>query len=310
MKVTGARPFLKWAGGKSTLVYELDRRLGSEPENRFRRYIEPFVGAGAFFFHLRRRYPRLPCRLSDNNGALIETYLVIRDRVEELIARLAWHREQHSPEHYYKVRGTAPEDPVERAARFIYLNRTCYNGLYRVNRSGRFNVPMGRYRNPQILAAENLRAVSHSLEETELSATDFEKALSDGGKGDLVYLDPPYHPLSATSQFTAYTSGGFGVVDQKRLAGAFERLSRRGAHVMLSNSDTELVRSLYENLRPRPELIRVQAPRAINSSAKGRGAIAELLICSAVEPEASRSSARPTGRERSRFRGAMSERER
>jgi DNA adenine methylase len=270
------RPFLKWAGGKGQLLAEIIRRL--PPDKRIVRYIEPFVGGGALFFWIRDHFPQIPCRIADRNAPLIDTYQVTRDCVEELVAALRSHAEAHSAEHYYAVRRSEPSDAVERAARFIYLNRTCYNGLWRVNRGGRFNVPLGRYKNPRIVDEDNLRSVSTALQGVEIVCQDFEEAVSGGGPGDFVYFDPPYQPLSSTSHFTAYTSEGFDLEAQKRLARTFETLNRDGAFLILSNSDVEDVRGLYRNLFPRPILDRVRVSRPINSNGERRGAVSELLI--------------------------------
>lgn len=271
-------PFVKWAGGKGSILGEIAARI---PRHRsYRRYVEPFVGAGAVLFWIRRSFPPLECRIGDSNEELVNAYLSIRDDVERVIAKLETHQLLHGKEHYYAVRRASPHDSAERAARFIYLNRTCYNGLYRVNRKGRFNVPMGRYQSPRIVDRENLLAVSTSLEGVEISHGDFESLTASCGPGDLVYLDPPYDPISATSRFTSYTSDGFGVEEQRRLARVFRELVGRKATVILSNSDTPLVRQLYEELDPRPAIDEVAVARAINSNARGRGPIQELLICS------------------------------
>jgi len=261
------------------LVAEIARRL--PPPDTLVRYVEPFVGGGAFFFWMRENHPDLRCRIADRNVPLVDTYLAVRDAVEELITALRPHAEKHSSNHYYAVRRLQPTDPVERAARFIYLNRTCYNGLWRVNRGGNFNVPLGRYQNPRIIDEENLRRASQALQGVEVLCLDFEEAVRDLGSGDLVYFDPPYQPLSQTSCFTAYTSNGFDGEEQERLARVFQRLRNQGAFVILSNSDAEPVRRLYQDLLPQPVLTRVRVPRAINSKGRGRGAINELLICSA-----------------------------
>jgi DNA adenine methylase len=273
------RPFVKWAGGKGSLLSEIAARIPRRL--RFDRYFEPFVGAGALFFWIRRSLPGLECHITDSNEELINAYRVIRDEVERLAAKLETHQALHSEDHYYTVRRAAPREPAERAARFIYLNRTCYNGLYRVNRRGAFNVPMGRYEHPRILDRENLLAVSTALRGAGIEAGDFEGATEGVGERDLVYLDPPYHPLSETSAFTSYTPAGFGEEEQRRLARVFEKLSRRGAFVVLSNSSAPFVRDLYESLDPRPRIDEVAVPRAISSKGKGRGPVAELLISSA-----------------------------
>ena len=273
---TAPRPFLKWAGGKKQVLEAIVKHLPSDKE--LVRYVEPFVGGGALFFWVRHNFPHLPCRIADRNGSLINAYQVARDAVEELVAALKPHAHRHSAEHYYAVRRSEPADAVARAARFIYLNRTCYNGLWRVNRDGQFNVPLGRYRNPRILDEHNLRRVSEALQGVEILCKDFEEAVRGCGPGDWVYLDPPYQPLSPTSRFTAYTSEGFGLDAQERLAQVFQRLSRDGALVILSNSDAPPVRRLYRSLVPRPVVARVQVSRSINSNGGRRGAVSELLI--------------------------------
>jgi DNA adenine methylase len=269
-------PFVKWAGGKGSLISEIASRI---PRGRaFRRYYEPFAGAGAFFFWIRRSFPALECFLSDSNEELINAYRAVRDDAERVLAKLETHQLLHSKEHYYAVRRSVPRESTERAARFIYLNRTCYNGLYRVNRRGVFNVPMGRYDRPRIVDRENLLAVGTALRGVAVETSDFEAATEGAGARDLVYFDPPYQPLSETSAFTSYTSSGFGRDEQRRLARVFEKLTRRGASVILSNSGSKEVRELYESLEPPPRIDEVQMPRAINSKGKSRGPVPELLI--------------------------------
>jgi DNA adenine methylase len=269
-------PFVKWAGGKTALLSEIAHRI---PRTRtFRRYVEPFVGAGALFFWIRRSFPGLSCSIADSNEDLINAYRAIRDHTERVLAKLETHQLLHGEEHFYAVRKAAPREPAERAARFIYLNRTCYNGLYRVNRRGNFNVPFGRYDHPRIVDRENLLAVATVLADVEIETADFERATEGAGPEDLVYFDPPYHPLSETSAFTGYTSGGFGADEQRRLARVFEDLTRRGAFVILSNSSSEFVRRLYESCDPRPRIDEVSMPRAINSKVKSRGPVPEFLI--------------------------------
>ena len=274
-------PFLKWAGGKTTLIEEIAKRVS--PTETFTRYVEPFVGGGALFFWIRHELPRLTCRIADRNPLLTNTYVVVRDAVDELISALEVHARKHSTDHYYEVRQSNPSDPVERAALFIYLNRTCYNGLWRVNRRGEFNVPLGKYTNPKILDEKTLRMVSQTLQDVEIWCVDFEEAVGDCGRNDLIYFDPPYQPLSATSRFTSYTPEGFGREEQERLARVFEILRKKGAFVILSNSDAEIVRNLYQVLSPKPILDRVRVARSINSKAGRRGAIDELLIYGSVD---------------------------
>lgn len=264
------RPFLKWAGGKTQLLPELLARIPST----FNRYHEPFVGSGALFFALRARGLAAKACLSDVNGPLVETYKAIRDDVEGVIAALSVHRNDEA--YFYRIRGLDPATlPLpERAARVLYLNRTCFNGLYRENRNGRFNVPFGRYSRPRICDAENLRAASAALKGVCVSQREYPSIRDVAKPGDLVYFDPPYHPVSATSSFTSYDRHGFGEEDQRRLRDVFAELAARGVHVILSNSDTPLVRELYDGFR----IDRVWASRAINSKGNRRGKVAEVIV--------------------------------
>ena len=259
-------PVLKWAGGKGRLLAQYQPYFPTD----YRRYYEPFVGSAAVFFYLQPTQ----ARLSDVNAELITVYQILQTRVEELLSQLAVHSERHNKDYYYQVRAEAPEDPVRRAARTLYLNRTCYNGLYRVNSRGGFNVPAGRYKNPRILHPERLLAASQALQGVRLEVAPFESVLGEARKGDLVYFDPPYQPLSATSSFTAYTRDSFGVPQQELLAQLFRKLAKKKVKVMLSNSDTPLIRKLYEGF----QLVEVRAPRFINSKADRREAIGELLV--------------------------------
>ncbi len=263
---SSAKPFLKWAGGKTQLLGEILARV----PKRFGRYYEPFLGGGAVFFALKPER----ATLSDINGDLIATYMAVRDHVEDVVIALRDYR--CNKEDYYRVRGQCIEGmtEAERAARLIYLNRTCFNGLYRVNRSGQFNVPFGQYRNPTICHAENLRQVSLAMRSMRLRCQPVTDLARQARRGDFVYFDPPYAPVSATAQFVQYARGGYGVQDQKALARLFRALSRRGVHVLLSNSDTPLVRHLYRDFR----IERVMARRSINRSADGRGVVPEVLV--------------------------------
>ncbi len=244
-----------------------------------RGYAEPFVGSGALFFHLRgagKLHGRVT--LSDSNPDLINAYRVIRDDIEGLIELLAGHRRHHSREHYYDTRALDRSghrlDTVEQAARTIYLNRTCYNGLYRVNRSGQFNVPMGSYRNPAILQEKVLRAAHSALQGVSLEARDYRLLRSEFRPGDFVYFDPPYQPSSDTANFTSYTADAFDEEDQRRLAHLFGDLSNRGVLCMLSNSHTPLIRELYHGYR----IETVRARRMINSKGNGRGEVNEVVV--------------------------------
>ncbi len=263
-----ARPIIKWAGGKWKLLAQLQRLL--LPASAIGAYYEPFVGGAAMFFSLQHH----PATLSDTNGELINLYSAIRDHVDDVIAALSAHLNEK--DYYYQVRAQSPESltPIERAARFIYLNKTCYNGLYRVNRRGQFNVPFGSYRNPTICDEPNLRAASRALQEVTLLHADYESTLKSAQAGDFIYFDPPYQPVSKTASFTSYTDAPFGEEDQIRLAEAMRVLSARGCYVMQSNSDTPLIRQLYDGFH----IETIQANRAINCKASGRGAVTELVI--------------------------------
>ncbi len=264
------QPFLKWAGGKSQLLAKYEPYL--PPPEAFRCYYEPFLGSAALFFHLHPAQ----AQLSDRNDKLIELYHVVRDQLEQLIPILSRH--QNDRDYFYQIRGLDPATltPVERAARLIYLNRTCYNGLYRENDQGEFNVPFGRYQNPRICDAPRLQAASRALQSAELCTADFDEAVAFAEAGDFVYFDPPYVPLSRTSNFTSYHHLGFSEADHRRLAETFHVLSARGCRAMLSNSSAELVYELYAGRGYR--LIEVQARRSINSKSNGRGPVTELLI--------------------------------
>ncbi len=268
------RPFLKWAGGKRQLLPELIARVIQA--GTFARYHEPFVGGAALYFELagRDQLGYRPAHLSDVNSRLIEIYRSVQCEPDAVIAALRDHKRQHSEEHYYATRAQVPNSETDRAARIIYLNRTCFNGLYRENSRGEFNVPMGRYVNPLICDEDNLRAASRALAKAKLHCRGFQEAAKDVKEGDFVYFDPPYDPLSATSVFTSYHQDNFGVEDQRQLAETFKVLHQRGAKLLLSNSDTPLIRSLYADFT----IEEVQATRNLNSRADRRGKITELLV--------------------------------
>ncbi len=261
------RPPIKWAGGKGGLISQFEPLF---PGNGYPLYIEPFVGGGAVFFHL------LPAEaiLIDDNPELVNFYRVLKGSVDALVADMRKHRSD--ADYFYRIRAVNTEslDEVARASRFLYLNKTAYNGLYRVNRKGEFNVPFGRYRNPRIVDEENLRLVSAALGRAEIILGDFGQALDYAAPGAFVYLDPPYDPLSSTSRFTSYTSGSFGEADQLRLARVFRELDRAGCLLMLSNSDTPFIRRLYAGY----DATVVPARRAINCRADRRGPVSELVI--------------------------------
>jgi DNA adenine methylase len=266
------RPFVKWVGGKRQLLAQLISRM---PE-KYGKYYEPFLGGGALFFAVQPE----KAVLSDCNQDLINAYEVIQSNPQALIKSLTGHTAKHCEEYYYEQRALdreanyAKKSAVERASRLIYLNKTCFNGLYRVNSKGYFNVPFGAYKNPKICDAENLLACGNLLKSAKLHARSYKELLKTVKAGDFVYLDPPYAPLSATSNFTNYAADGFGAQDQVDLRDFCRKLDEKGAHWMLSNSAAELIYDLYKDFH----IEEVQASRNINSQAEGRGKITELII--------------------------------
>ncbi|HEY7696522.1 MAG TPA: DNA adenine methylase [Nitrososphaeraceae archaeon] len=269
-------PFVKWAGGKSQLIPQIIRLIPL----RFARYFEPFLGGGAIFFQLAS--PNRNAFLSDINYELINAYKVIKTHVEELIPELIYHQNEYnkSPKkYYYHLRDSISSmNKINKAARFIALNKTCYNGLYRVNKRGLFNVPIGRYKNPLICDTDNLRKMSVVLKRSGsfLEVSDYKKILEKAQRDDFVYLDPPFYPISNTANFTSYTNNGFSLEDQKELATIFTELTGKGCKVLLSNSNTEEIRRLYSNYSHLTQVINVN--RSINAVASKRVGHTELLI--------------------------------
>ena len=265
-----AKPFLKWAGGKRQLLSELLPRV---PENA-QRYFEPFLGGGALFFELTPS----SASLSDVNSELINAYRVVRDSPQELLAVLA--EFSNDEQEYYRVREWDREEAfterseLERAARVLYLNRSCFNGLYRVNSKGQFNVPFGKYKNPKFADPSTIFACSKALQGVELQVCSFEQIEAAVEKNDFVYFDPPYVPLSSTSSFTSYAQGGFGSEEQHALAALFARLSEKGAFVMLSNSSAKETKELYQDFL----IEEVAATRAVNSKGDRRGPVPEIIV--------------------------------
>ncbi len=268
------KPVIHYPGGKRQLLPELRKRLPAE----FREYREPFVGAGALFFDIAPK----KAVINDYNSEIVNIYRTIRDDVDGLIALLQVYKEQDSKDFFLKIRGwDRKEDfgelsPTARAARIMYLNKTCYNGLMRYNSRGEFNSPYGNGTRSVILEEELLREISLFLRTNKIRIQegDFEEAVQEAGAGVFVYMDPPYVPISATSSFTEYSPGGFGREDQERLAKVVQELDARGAQVMISQSDDPFVRELYHGLR----IEEVQATRCINSKSDRRGKIGELII--------------------------------
>lgn len=267
------RPFLKWAGGKTQLIDQLLLRLPYS----FAVYHEPFLGGGALFFALFRKKKITRAILSDINPELIDTYIAIRDHVREVISLLADF--PHNEQFYYEIRARDPWKMglSERAARMIYLNKTGYNGLYRVNQKGQFNVPFGRYKSPDYCNVENLMAVSLALRDVDLLVSPFDDVLKRAKGGDFVYFDPPYAPISRTANFTSYHSSGFSDDDQRRLCDVCQQLAEALVSVMVSNSNAPIIKTLYT--RSRGFYVgEVLANRAINSNASRRGKLTELII--------------------------------
>ena len=267
-------PFLKWVGGKRQLMPTIVDIL---PKNiKDLNYVEPFIGGGAVLFHLQSKN----AIINDFNDELINVYNVIKDNLTDLIADLKKH--ENNADYFYKIRGLDRiEDfkdlsPVQRASRIIYLNKTCFNGLYRVNNAGEFNAPFGRYTNPNIVNEPTLKAVSKYLNSNNISirSGDYASVLEETSEKSFVYLDPPYHPISVNSNFTGYIQGGWDIFDQARLRDACNKLNEKGVKFLLSNSSSPQIKDLYENY----EIITVKANRAINSNGADRGEIDEVLI--------------------------------
>lgn len=267
LRARSAEPFLKWAGGKRRLIPRIQEYL---PKS-FKMYCEPFLGGGALYFHLQ---PGISF-LADSNSELITTYRIVRDKPKELIQALSRH--YYDKDYYYQIREVNPEQltEVEVAARMIYLNRAGFNGLYRVNASGKFNVPFGRYTNPTIVDTERILSCSDALRGAVIENIPFQglpwQAFTPG---DFVYFDPPYVPLSKTSSFTAYDKNGFTQKEQEELADVFRYLDKRGVALMLSNAGHELVQKLYSGFK----IVEIPMLRMINSKANKRGAVTEYLV--------------------------------
>ncbi|WP_017658855.1 DNA adenine methylase [Baaleninema simplex] len=281
-----AQPFLKWAGGKRQLIPIIKKYI----PRKYTQYYEPFVGAGAVLFSLQPAKKSIV--INDTNSELINCYKTIRDNPEDLLNLCKQHESNNSKEYYYRLRGRDRQpgfeklSSVERAARIIYLNKTCFNGLFRVNSQGQFNVPYGDYANPVVADPAVIKAVSTFLNQRSVTIDrgDFEDSVSKAKKGAFVYFDPPYHPISDTSSFTGYSINGFGEIEQKRLKSVCDELSDRGCHVLVSNSNAPFIRELYGDSRY--EIVEVRASRSINSVGSKRGKIGELLIYNKYECKA------------------------
>ncbi|WP_077369584.1 DNA adenine methylase [Anaerosalibacter sp. Marseille-P3206] len=266
-------PVVKWVGGKRQLLTEIDKYIPSH----FSTYYEPFLGGGAVFFYLQPQ----KAIVNDINEELINLYKVIKDNVEELIVDLKKHKNE--PDYFYSIRELDRDievykklNLVERASRIHYLNKTCYNGLFRVNSQGQFNVPFGRYKNPNIVNETTLRAVSNYFNSSNIifKCCDFEEAVKGARKGSFIYFDPPYDPVSDTSSFTGYDKGGFSREEQIRLKKLCDKLNDRGIKFLLSNSETDFILDLYRDYK----IEIVQAKRTINSKGNKRGEVNEVLV--------------------------------
>ena len=271
------KPFVKWAGGTRQLLPVIENHIPT----KFDRYFEPFLGGGAVFFSLAAKERKAKWFISDLNSDLVLSYNTIRDNVKDLVTSLEKHATHYSKDqsgYYYKVRESNPKNEIDIVSRLIFLNKTCFNGLYRVNSKGKFNVPVGRYVNPNIVNKENLFEVSKVLQSKDISikCQDFEDALKGVGQGDFVYLDPPYQPVSSTASFTSYTDNDFDFSDQERLYNKFKALDKKGVKVLLSNSKSDEIIELFHEFSD--GIIQINANRFINSVSKNRTGHTELLI--------------------------------
>ncbi|HET8719946.1 MAG TPA: DNA adenine methylase [Candidatus Nitrosotenuis sp.] len=273
---TEPKPFVKWAGGKRQLVPVIERHIPKE----YGTYYEPFLGGGAVLFHLLCKNPDMKCHVSDLNSDLVLSYVTIRDRPDSLIESLQNHAKNYHKKpdsYYYSVRQDEPKSQIEKVSRLLFLNRTCFNGLYRVNSKGKFNVPLGRYSNPNIVNEENIFAVSNTLrsKKIQISCRDFSSVLQDAKKGDFVYFDPPYQPVSKTANFTSYTNRDFTYDDLQKLVEVSESLDEKDCKVLHSNSNSKEVKGLFHKGW---KIVEIAANRAINSDSKKRSGHTELLI--------------------------------
>ncbi len=271
------KPFVKWAGGKRQLIPTISKCLPA----KFNTFFEPFLGGGALFFYMLDKYDDPKCNVSDLNSDLILSYVTIRDHIDSLIDSLRNHKEQYdkdSKTYYYSTRDDDPSDPIEKTSRLIFLNRTCFNGLYRVNSKGKFNVPLGSYVNPNIVGEENLRLVSARLQSSKavIACRDFDDVLKYATRNDFVYFDPPYQPVSDTAHFTSYTKQDFTSDDLDRLADVCNKLDSKGCMILLSNSYSKKVEDMFSDMPWKTS--KITANRFINSNSKNRTGHYELLI--------------------------------
>lgn len=294
MKDKKMKPFVKWAGGKGQLIDEIKKQYPEGLGDTIRKYAEPFVGGGAMLFDILNKYELDEIYISDTNAELINTYCVLRDDVDGLISLMLQYQKTYIPlgddlrkEYYYEKRARFNELKrrgvlkLEMAALFVFLNRTCFNGLYRVNSKGEYNVPMGSYKSPLICDEDNLRLVSSALSKVTIVCGDYRKSNDFIDNNTFVYFDPPYRPLNETSSFTSYTENSFDDKAQAELATYIQQLSDRGAYVVASNSDPKNTNpddDFFDVLYSKMKIMRIYASRMINSNANSRGKISELLI--------------------------------
>jgi DNA adenine methylase len=293
-KTITAKPFVKWAGGKSQILDEIRRKYPVGLGENVNKYAEPFVGGGAVLFDVLANYTLNEVYVSDVNRELIHTYTTIRNDIDGLLYALRGMESEYLQASedkrkviYYRNRDrfnilkTMQSDSAEIVTLFIFLNRTCFNGLYRVNRKGEYNVPQGSYKKPTICDEDNLRAVSDKLRGVQIVCGDYKLSRDFIDEHTFAYFDPPYRPLSVTANFTAYSDGGFGDEQQIELARFIDEMSERGAWVVASNSDPKNVNEndeFFDNLYAKHSILRIEASRAINSVTAGRGCVKELLI--------------------------------
>ena len=289
------KPFIKWVGGKGQLIEQLEKHIPSDGEKVLTKYAEPFVGGGALLFNILSKYNFEEIYIGDINKELVNAYSVVKNSVNELIKKLTKMQlafvpmnENGRKYYYYNARDRfnslilSKDTAIEKASLFIFLNKTCFNGLYRVNKKGQFNVPMGAYKNPTICDEKNLRNVSEALQKVNIVCADYSFSKDFIDKDTFVYLDPPYRPVSKTASFTAYNADCFDDNEQIRLAKFIDEINLSGAKIMLSNSDPQNVNSedtFFEDLYKEYTINKVEAMRAINSKGDSRGKIKELLIC-------------------------------
>lgn len=294
-KKESIKPFLKWAGGKGQLLDNIRKIYPKDFGTKITKYAEPFVGGGAVLFDILANYELDSIFICDKNKELINTYITIRDNVEDLILLLEKYQTEYIPLdtenrklYYYDKRNRFNElkcikkdENIEKAAIFIFLNKTCFNGLYRVNKKGQFNVPMGSYKKPLICNAENLRAVSSALQNVNIICGDYKDSETFIDDNTFVYFDPPYRPLNKTSSFTSYTENMFDDIAQRELAEFVQKLDKKGAKIALSNSDpknTDIDDNFFDDLYRNQNIKRIEATRMINSNANLRGKIKEILV--------------------------------